>query len=347
MTEQLRYCDFIDTSSDGILRKIEKKFSEYIIEEDKYYDFAFTSSGTTAILATLLSYEFMPGDEVITVSNSFLSTAEAIILSGAKPVYVDVDEDHLICVDQVEACITNNTRAIISVDMFGQPLPDYKLTKLKDIADRYMLRLVSDSAQSFGCSSHKDYVKYFDAICYSFNPIKNLGGIGDAGGVLTEPLRADVIRQVRNHGVIDGRVHRIGLNARLDSYKARVLEAKLPHVKDWIRRSRKISRTYKNELGHLLDFAPEVSPDHTYHICCVRVPNRDFFRYNLDANGIETRIHYREPLHTNLLYSGEVTPAGLLRTQEYAKTILSLPCHHTMDDKQQNWVIDNIREFYK
>ena len=296
---------------------------------------ASTGSCTTALQVALKACDVRPGDDVITTSHTFVSTVEAIVNVGAEPVMVDIDAYYQLDVDAVEAAITPRTTAILAMDAYGQSCDIYKL---RDIADRNSLKLINDSAHSFGSA----LMNIADLNCFSFNPIKNFGAMGDAGAVVG---RADLIercRMFRDHGRNTKFVfEEVGYNARIDNLQANILLAKLPYLKEWNTGRKRVAARYDAELSHVVK-TPKKSglSDHVYYVYVIEVENRDSLAAYLKECGIATNIHYPIPCHIQPAFSK--FNVSLPNCEQASKRILSLPCYHTLTEAQQEYIIDKI-----
>jgi dTDP-4-amino-4,6-dideoxygalactose transaminase len=286
------------------------------------------ANGTDAIQLVLRALGIGPGDEVIVPANSFIATAEAVLLAGATPRFADVDpETLLVTPDTIIPAITARTAAIVVVDLYGGLPP---VAAVADLARARGLALLEDAAQAHGATWHGRKAGSFGvAGCFSFYPGKNLGAFGDAGAVVTDdPVLAERVRSIGNHGRVAGQAQRHGLagtNSRLDGLQAAVLAAKLPRLDEWNHRRRAAAAAY----GDLL--APAVGRvrvldgvESAFHQYVVRVPDRDLVRQRLATGGIQTGIHYQVPCHLQGPYRA-FAPDPLPVTEEAAGEILSLP----------------------
>ncbi len=307
------------------------------------------ASGTAALHLALLACGIGPGAEVITVAHTFMATAEAISLTGARPVFVDIDpRTYTMDPGQVEAAITARTRAILPVHLYGQPA---EMGALLDIAQRKGVWLIEDAAQAHGAEYQGRRCGSLGHLaCFSFYPGKNLGAYGDAGAVTgnDETLLAKV-RKLRDHGRSSKYEHEmIGYGERLDALQAAVLGAKLPHLEAWTEARRAHAQSY-NELlaGCDLD-TPYERPEgrHVYHLYVVRTPRRDELAAHLKAQGIATGIHYPVPLHRQPAYLKEgYGEVRLPVTEQAAAEVLSLPIYPEMSAAQIAQVAEAVIGF--
>lgn len=333
----------MDTSNfitGAITTEFEQKFAEFVEAEDC----CATGSGTTALMCSMMALGIGPGDEVITTPCTFISTSEAIIWQGARPVYVDVDENHQIDVDKIEEKITDKTKAILFVDMHGA-CPD--INRLKVIANRYNLFLVEDAAHSVRTRYlGKQVGSLVDLTCFSFNPVKNLGAIGDAGCITGRKDLIDKCRMYNNHGRKNKWTFEVrGINARIDNLQAAVVLAKLPYLDRWLDGKRKICQRYTEELTDYVITPKE--PDwcrHAYYVYSIRLDKRDEFIEYMKENGVATNVHYLEGLHEQPLFKEYVTDP-LPNADMFCRTSVSLPCYHTLTDEEQTKIINLIKDF--
>jgi dTDP-4-amino-4,6-dideoxygalactose transaminase len=306
------------------------------------------SDGTNAVQLALRAAGIGPGDEVITVSHTFIATAEAILLAGATPVFVDIDPQAcLMDVSQVEAAITTRTRAILPVHLYGQCVD---MDPILDIADRHHLIVIEDACQAHG-STYQDRkagsMGHLGAFSFYFT--KNLGAYGEGGMVTTsDPDLARRVRMLRDHGSEKRYYHDIiGCNARLDELQAAVLRIKLPHLDAWNDQRRANAARYDVELSGLGIITPIEAPGnrHVYHLYVVRTPQRDALRSWLGDHGIGTGIHYPVPIHLQPACAQlGYLPGSLPVTEQVTAEILSLPMYPELRQDQIEQVCDSIRE---
>lgn len=304
-------------------------------------------NGTDALFIALKSLGIKEGDEVITVANSFIATSEAITLTGARVVFVDCDElTYNIDIRKIEKVITDRTKAIIPVHLYGQPADMEAITS---IAKNHNLFVVEDAAQAHGGLYKERKVGTLGhCACFSFFPGKNLGAYGDGGAVTTDdgPL-AKKVRMFANHGRSDKYNHEFeGVNSRLDGLQAAILDIKLKHLEKWTERRREVARMYNEGLRSIL-ITPEVIPDvrHVYHLYVVRVKKRQQIINYLSEKGISTGVHYPIPLpflkaYEYLGHRREDFPVAYRLKDE----LLSLPIHGSMTDEQIHYVVKHTRD---
>jgi len=306
------------------------------------------SSGTGALLLALLAVGVSPGDEVITTAHTFIATAEAVSRIGARPVFVDIDpQTYNIDPDKVESAITDRTRVILPVHLYGQPA---ELNPLRDIATRHGLVLIEDAAQAIAAEyDGKRCGSIGDLACFSFYPSKNLGAYGDAGAVTgnDETLLARV-RKLRDHGRTSKYEHdELGFGQRIDALQAAILGAKLPHLEAWTEARRSHARLYNELLSGAGVETPFEADNvrHVYHLYVVRTTRRDHLLAQLKAKGIDAGIHYPIPVHRQPVYLklgyGDVS---LPITEKTAAEILSLPMYPELRREQIEYVAQAVRE---
>lgn len=308
------------------------------------------SDGTSALHVILRALEIGEGDEVITPDNTFIATAEAIAMVGAKPVLVDIDpQTYLLDLNQVEAKITPNTKAILPVHLYGQ-MVDMKA--LRVLADKYGIKIIEDACQAHGASfDGKQPAAYGDAAAYSFYFSKNLGAYGEGGFITTNDDEiARRVRMIRDHGSEHKYRHDlIGMNARLDELQAVVLRAKLKHLADWNEARRSHAAVY----SELLDPDWVITPieaegaNHIYHLYVIRAPRRDELQTYLKENGIFTGIHYPIPIHQQKAFSYLGYQNGdFPETEKAVSEILSLPMFAELADEDIERIVNTIHDFY-
>ena len=309
------------------------------------------ANGTDAIYIVLRMLGIGAGDEVITTAGSWIATSETITQTGAKVVFVDVEED-CYCIDsaQIEARITPRTKAIIPVHLLGQPA---QIDVIADICQRHGLHLIEDSAQAHFATLHGQKVGTFGiASTFSFYPGKNLGAYGDAGAILTnDDALAEKCRIFARHGASPVSKHdhlMEGINSRMDGLQAAILSAKLPHIHDWSQARYEKAMYYNELLGdHPKVVIPKIraGATHVFHVYEVRVPNRDQVQAKLKAAGIDTSIHYPMPLPFLQAYQylGH-TAADFPVVWRHHSEILSLPIYPEMTQAQQEAVVAQLFE---
>jgi len=296
------------------------------------------SNGTSALHLALAAAGVGPGDEVITVPNSFVATAEAVLHCGARPVFVDVQPDTLLMDPlRVEAAITPRTRALLPVHLYGCLAP---MDELCAIARKHNLLVLEDAAQAQGAELHGKRAGSFGlAAGFSFYPGKNLGALGDAGAVVTsDEALAERMRLLRNHGAVQKYWHEIpGYNYRMDSLTAAFLSVKLPHLERWTETRRARAALYAQELagsGLVLPVEPS-GARHVWYVYAVRTGRRDELAAYLKERGIDTVIHYPLPIHLQKAFTFlGYGPGDFPVAERSAQQVLSLPlCADITEDE--------------
>jgi dTDP-3-amino-3,4,6-trideoxy-alpha-D-glucose transaminase len=297
------------------------------------------SSGTAALELALRGLGIGPGDEVIVPTNSFIATAEAVSAVGAKPVLVDVEEEtSVLSVATVEPALTDATRCVIPVHLYGRPVD---MDPLLSLCRRHGVHVVEDACQAHGARYKGQPVGSFgDAGCFSFYPTKNLGAWGDGGALVTNSEElAGQVKLLRSHG--EGKRHSHQMPARtdrLDALQAAILRIKLEHLDRANQRRREAGAALREALAgsSVIVPAPEgIDGDHVFHLFVVRSEKRDALREHLDAEGVSSAIHYPTPIHLQPAYAdlGQ-GPGSLPVAERLAGEICSLPVFPTIDDEQ-------------
>lgn len=308
-------------------------------------------NGTDALYLALEALGVKSGDEVIVPANTFIATAEAVTMAGAKVVFCDVDPlTNNMGVEEVKTKLTERTAVLLPVHLYGYPAD---LVGLRTLADQHGLKLVSDSAQAHGAKINgRDVAQLSDASCYSFYPGKNLGAIGDAGAIATnDEAMAERMAMMRNHGRKDKYVHDFeGVNMRLDEIQAAVLSAKLPNLESWTQARVTLALEYVRALSGVGDLIlPTIDSSRrcVYHLFVVETGQRDALRAYLSERGVSTGIHYPVPLplqpaFSRLRHSEDDFPVSVAK----AKHILSLPMFPEMTQEQQHYVSACVKDFF-
>jgi dTDP-4-amino-4,6-dideoxygalactose transaminase len=307
------------------------------------------ANGTDALALTLRALDIGAGDEVVVPANTFIATAEAVVLAGATPRFADVDPDTLLLTaDGLAAAITSRTSAVIAVHLYGQTAD---MDAISATAGRAGLAVLEDAAQAHGASWWgRPAGSLGRAGSFSFYPGKNLGAFGDAGAVVTDDGElADRLRSLRNHGRANGSHYRhgdIGTNSRLDSVQAAVLSAKLPRLDAWVEARRAIVGQYREALqgGPLRLVATMPGAEHAYHLAVVEVPDRDATQAELRRLGVETAVHYPVPCHLHGPYRRFATDP-LPVAEAAAERVLSLPLFPHMTAEQVTRVCAALHQF--
>lgn len=313
------------------------------------------NSGTDALFLSLKLLGIGLGDEVITTPFTFIATAEVIANLGAKPIFVDINPQTFnIDSSKIKKAITKKTKAIIPVHLFGQ-MAD--MNEIMKIAKKYKLFVIEDAAQAIGASyKGKKAGSVGDLGCFSFFPSKNLGAYGDAGMVVTNNKKlADRIRLLRSHGSSPKEKYKnlfLGTNSRLDSIQASILRVKLKYLKEWNRKRRKNAEYYNKELSEIGRIViPITVPNqtHVFNQYTIRVNKqaRNRLVKYLNKQRIPTMIYYPLPLHLQPVfkYLG-YKKNGLSEAEKVAKEVISLPVYSELTKKDQNYIIQKIKDFY-
>jgi len=309
------------------------------------------SSGTDALLVSLMALGIKPGDEVITTPFTFFATAGSVVRLGAKPVFVDVDPDsYNINPADIEQRITERTRAIIPVHLFGQMA---QMKPIMDIARRHNLVVIEDAAQAIGAS--QDGMKagtFGDCGCFSFYPTKNLGAFGDGGLVTTNTdALAQQIRALRDHGQKPRYFyHVVGGNFRLDGIQGAVLDVKLKSLDRWNEKRRQHAALYDRLLTGSPVKTPRIESNNVciYHQYTVTVPERDQLKQYLADHGIGSAIFYPKPLHLQDCFRDlGYRPGDMPLSERLCEEVLSLPVYPELTPEQIEYTAKTIHKFYE
>lgn len=308
------------------------------------------ASGTEALLISLMALGIGPGDEVIVPAFTFAATAEVVILVGATPVLVDVQADTCnIRADAMEAVITDRTRAIIPVALYGQPAD---MDEINSIADRHGLTVIEDAAQSFGAVYRERQSCALSAIgCTSFFPSKPLGCYGDGGAIFTDDEAiAQACREIRVHGQ-SGRYHhtRIGVGGRMDTLQCAVVLAKLKRFEWEIGQRIQIGERYNRMFDERGIARVTQRPDRTsvFAQYTIFADNRPRLIELLQASGVPTAVHYPAPLNAQPAYEKKCRAGPLPVSDQLAETVLSLPMHSDLDEALQDRIVDAVEQALK
>lgn len=330
------------------VRKFEQEFAAYLGVKHAVG----VNSGTDALLIALKALGINPGDEVITVSYTFISTVYAIIHSGARPALVDIDPvTYTINAKQVLSAVSDKTKAIIPVHMYGQPAD---MDTIVDIAERQGLWTVEDAAQAHGAEyKGRKAGSIGHVACFSFYPSKNLGAFGDGGMIVTNDEElANKARMLREYGC-KSKYHYgvVGYNSRLDELQAAILRIKFKHFDIWNEKRRKNAKLYNDLLSKVPSVVTPIEDadrKHVYHLYVIRGKDRDGLRSFLASEGIATGIHYPVPIHLSEAYRRlGYDSSDLQFTQKYAGQVLSLPMFPELTEDEINYVCIHIRRFYE
>ena len=309
------------------------------------------ANGTDALILSLMALDIKEGDEVITTPYTFFSTASSILLVGAKPVFVDIEEDDM-NIDPVliRSAVTPKTKAIIPVHLFGKVCDTRTISAT---AEKHQLAVIEDMAQSLGARLWGTMCgKFGDIAALTFYPTKNLGGIGEGGMVLTK--RDDLakrVKKLRVHGMGEtAYLHEmVGINSRLDEIKACALVEKFPLLEAWNKKRISNAAFYNKQLKGLPLKLPKMDPpgSHIFHQYVIRTENRDALREHLQKKGVATGIYYPVPLHLQPCFAFLGYKKGDFPVAEEASlTSLALPVFPELKTEQKEYVVASIREFF-
>jgi len=343
----------LDTSAFILGREVEafeRAFAEYVGAGECVG----VSNGTAAIQLALQACGVGPGDEVIVPANTFFATAEAVSTAGATPVFVDCDPvTYNLDPNKIEEVITERTRAVIPVHLYGQPAD---LDAVFEAAERHNLLVFEDAAQAHGARYKGGRVGARGvAGCFSFYPGKNLGAYGEGGAVVTnDPEVARRLRMLRDHGSEQKYRHElVGYNFRLEGIQGAVLNVKLKHLDDWNALRRQHAARYRELLAPLADSGALALPfeadyaEHVYHLFVIQTEERDSLQRYLSAAGVQTGIHYPVPVHLQPAYAALSHREGDFPNAEaQAQRVLSLPMFAELNGHQLKYVADALADFY-
>lgn len=303
------------------------------------------NSGTAALALLLQAHGIGPGDEVITVANSFFASAEGIVEIGATPVLIDCVEDTgLMDPSLLDSAITERTKAILPVHIYGQPAD---MDSINAIAQKHGLLVFEDSCQAHGASyKGKRTGSLADGAAFSFYPGKNLGAYGEGGAIITnDPAINTTLRMLREHGSPKKYLHDVvGWNERMDGIQGAVLGVKLPHLDSWNAKRRAHADLYRSLLPSTVrTIGIQEGSESVYHLFVIRISNRDAVQKALAEKGISTAIHYPIPIHLQPAFAGKWKAGDFPHAEKLSTDILSLPMFAELTDAQIREVVDALK----
>ena len=321
--------------------QFEKEFAEYVGTKFGVG----LNSGSDALYLSVKALGLLAGDEVITVSHTMISTVDAIARNGATPVFMDIDPDtYLIDTSKIEEKISNKTRAIIPVHLYGHPVD---MEPIMEIAERHNLTVIEDACQAHGTEYKSQKVGSIGHIgCFSFYPTKNLGAYGDAGMMVTSDEEiANKLRKMRNYGQSEKYYYDfVGVNSRLDEIQAAILRVKLSYLDEWNEKRRNLAKLYDDFLYNI-DVVTPVEQEyakHVYHLYVIRHKNRNRLQEYLFKQGVQTLIHYPVPVHKQKAY---LCSCKLPVTEKICGEILSLPMGPWLNEEEVREISGAICRF--
>ena len=327
------------------VREFEKEFAKYCGVK---YGIG-VANGVEAIQIALMGLGIEKGDEIITPANSCPATALGIRLSGAVPIYVDIDsESYNIDVSKIEKLINKNTKAILPVHLYGQTA---QMDEINKIAKKFKLKVIEDACQAHGSKyKNKKSGSLSDVGCFSFYPSKNLGAYGDGGMIVTNNLKlAEKYNSLRNYGKNKkGEFQENGINSRLDEFQAAILNVKLKYLDEWIKKRKYLAELYNKHLSRSSIILPKEDKNcsHSYHLYVIRYKDRDGLMSYLKRKGIETMIHYPEVIYSEKAYQDKNYKKGSCPVAEkYSQEILSLPMYPELTKKEIKKITKTILNY--
>ena len=315
------------------------------------------ANGTDALQIAYMALGLKSSDEIICPSWTYISTAEAAVILGLKPVFCDVNPNTFnITAEFIEPLITKKTKAIVVVHLYGQSC---NMEAILNLAKKHNLKVIEDNAQAIGCkytfsNGDKKYTGTMGDIgTTSFYPTKNLGAYGDGGAIFTNSDNlAKKIKMLSSHGESNRYHHSIiGINSRLDSIQAEVLNVKLKYLNDYNQARNQIAENYNIAFSTVKELLiPELNKNssHVFHQYTLKVQNdkRDDLMKFLDQNRIETRVYYPIPVHKQKAFN-KYSTISLVNTDELATSCISLPIHSEVENSSQEYIIEQVLNFFK
>lgn len=316
------------------------------------------ANGTDALQVAMMALDLEEGDEIILPAFTYPATVEVVALLKLKPVLVDVDVDTFnISVDGIREAISDKTKVILPVHLYGQSA---EMNSILEIAKQHKLKIIEDNAQALGTTMHLDSSKTVktgtigDIGTTSFFPTKNLGCYGDGGALFTnDDNLAQKIRMICNHGQEKKYYHKcIGVNSRLDTIQAAILEKKLIHLDEYIQTKKIIAKRYDTAFEQIENIVVPYNANystHTNHQYTIQVSrgNRDDLKEHLKSKGIPSVVYYPLPLHKQEAYKNIVKQSGsLINSEKMSQQVLSLPVHTELSSSQQDYIIDVVKNYF-
>ena len=351
--QYLKIKDEIDSAIFSVIENSAFVGGKYVKEfEDNFAKFIGVNeaigvgNGTDALEIALWALDLPKGSEVLVPANTFIATAEAVSRNGLKVKFVDCNKYYQINTKSIEENITDKTSAIIAVHLYGHPA---NMKKILEIARKYNLKVIEDCAQAHGAGIEGRKVGTFgDIATFSFYPGKNLGAYGDGGCIVTNDKNlAKKIRMYTNHGRSEKYLHEFeGRNSRLDGIQAAILNVKLKYLPIWLEKRNKIANRYLNEIKNPKVILPKVVSDvyHAWHLFVVKVENRDEFIKYLNANNIQTGIHYPIALPKLKAYSYINQDTSSFKACKEDKNLVSIPIGEHLEEKEVEFIIKTINK---
>lgn len=306
------------------------------------------ASGLDALILAFRALGIGEGDEVIVQANTYIASVMGVTINGASPVFVEPDAYYGLDASKIEAVITERTKAVLVVHLYGQAC---RMDEITRICQKYQLRLVEDCAQSHGAAFDGQMTGSFGDIgCFSFYPSKNLGAFGDGGAIVTDDRElAETIRMLRNYGSRKRYYNEeVGVNSRLDEMQAGLLRVRLGHIGELTAERNAIAKKYRQELASPYFTLPQVRERaaHVWHQFVIRTPYRQQLIEYLEQHEIGTIIHYPIPPHLSEAYRGLGYQEGDFPvTEQYAREVLSIPMYNGMTAEEQDYVIHVMNQF--
>lgn len=324
--------------------EFEKEFSGYVGTTDCVG----LNSGLDALILALRAFGIGKGDEVIVPGNTYIATVLGITENEATPVFVEPDEFYNIDTEKIEEKITEKTKAILPVHLYGQAC---NMSAVMELAGKYGLYVIEDCAQAHGAMwNGRKAGSFGDAGCFSFFPTKNLGAYGDGGAVTTNNRQiAEKLRRIRNYGSVKKYYHEVeGVNSRLDELQAAILRVKLKHLDELTRERTRIAEKYLDGIWNKKIVLPKIreGASHVCHLFVVRSSERERFQACLKEHEIDTQIHYPIPPHRSACYAEYGwSHVKMPLTEKYSEEVISLPLYHGMTEEETDYVIGIINNF--